>query len=91
MKTKNTLRNMAAIAALFAVAGMAAVSAHAQDSKPSAKKPTQTASKDAGKKYECQHCKEPMSYAAAKAKGFKCCGMKMVEVKPAKKSTNKKG
>ncbi len=42
--------------------------------------------------YQCQHCKEPMSLAAAKKKGMHCCGMSMVAVKSAKKSdASKKG
>jgi hypothetical protein len=49
---------------------------------------TKTAS---AKKFECQHCKVPMSVADAKKQGMKCCGMKMVEVKTAKKEGKKKG
>jgi hypothetical protein len=90
MNTKQLHRSLLTLVACALLGGTLLVPANAQNktaAKKSSKKTTKTAS---AKLWECQHCKEPMSYAAAKEKSFKCCGMKMVEVKSAKK-TEKKG
>jgi transcription initiation factor IIE alpha subunit len=92
MNSKNLFRNLVVVAALSLFTGVIAAPAIAQGAKTTSKPAKKSAKKTVAAMYECQHCKEPMTLADAQKKGMKCCGMKMVKVKTAKKTeTNKKG
>lgn len=87
------LMRLFAVCAALSMIGMVGVSVDAQTKskgKSAPKKTTQTAAKKSEVLYECQHCKQPMSLAAAKKLGMECCGMKMVPVKTAKKAAPQK-
>ena len=71
-----TIRTLTTLAAAIALTCLVGPPVAAQAKKPAAK-----ASVRAGAKmYQCPCCKKPMSLAAAKKKGLKCCGQSMVAV-----------